>query len=277
MNETETQVKPNEEEVIVLDQEDFNFEENTEVEDTTKPTTEVEDTPVETKEEEGTDFTPLLDKLSKEIKYMDEEIKIDSLDNLKSTYQKGLNHDRLQEKLKELENSEEITYIRDKAKEMGMTPSEYIKAVKDYEVQQEKEKEQTELNEMIESGIAREIAEKVIETNRVAKELAQEKLKLKQQEEELAKQKQRDAENDAFISAYPDVNFKDIPKEVYLEAEKVGLLTAYTKYQNEQMKKELEILKQNQNNAKTSPVNGTTEHGGVVIEKEDPFLRGFNS
>lgn len=274
MNEALVVDKPVEDEALIIDPNDLGI--NDTAEDTAEPTTEEVVTPNETKEEE-LDFTPLLDKLSKEVKYMDEEVKIEDVDFLRNTFQKGLDYDRKVEKLNELENSEELTYIKAKSKEAGMTPTEYIKAIKDYEEQQAKQQEEAEIDEMVENGVAENIARKVIETNRVAKELEAEKLRIRQEQEALQKQKQKDQENTDFLRAYPEVNVKDIPKEVFVEAEKIGLLGAYARYENAKLKQELELAKQNQKNEKTSLVKSVTEHGGLDLEIEDDFLKGLFS
>ena len=278
MNEAEIKDKPVNDEAL-FSMEDLEAQEALDndtdiVEDTTEPTTEEVGTPAENKEEE-VDYSPLLEKLSKNIKYMDEEIKIENIDELIKNYQKGLDYDRKVEKLNEIENSEENTYIKEKAKEAGMTPKDYIKALKDYEVQQTKQQEEAEVNEMVESGVAETIARKVVETNRLAKELNQEKLKLAEEKKNAEEVAKKNAENDLFLQTYPDVDIKSIPKEVFLEAEKSNLITAYTKYQNQQLVREIELLKQNKKNEESSPIKGTTEHGGVVMEKEDDFLKGL--
>jgi hypothetical protein len=276
MNEDEVVDTPVEDDgSFAIDLEDLGIENST-AEDTAEPTTEEVSTPTETNEEEM-DFTPLLNKLSKEVKYLDEEVKIEDVDYLKNTFQKGLDYDRKVEKLKELENSEELTYIKEKAKESGMTPTEYIKAIKDFETRQQAEQEEAEIAEMVENGVAENIARKVIETNRIAKELENEKLKLKQEQEKLVLEKQKEQENENFLRAYPEIDIKSIPKEVFVDAEKIGLIGAYAKYENAKLKQELELAKQNQKNEKTSPVKSVTEHGGVDLEQEDDFLRGFFS
>jgi hypothetical protein len=281
MNETEIKDTPVEDEGIVIDPSDFadeaeDEEEVTSLEDTKQPDTEEVSTPTETEaKEEVIDFTPLYNELSKHIKYMDQEVTIDSLEDLVKNYQKGLDYDRKTEKLQEIENSEELTYIKSKAKENGMTPTEYIKAIKEYEIQQAKQQEEAELNEMVESGVAEHIAKKVIETNRVAKELQVEKLKLQEQQKLVEASAKKDAETNMFLETYPDVDIKTIPKEVFKEAEKSNLLTAYTKHLNSKLQQEIAQLKQNKQNEESSPIKGTTEHGGVVVEKQDDFLKGL--
>lgn len=243
-------------------------------EETSQPTTKEVSTPAETKEEEP-DFTPLLEKLSKEIKYMDNEVKIENVDTLKTTFQKGLDYDRKVEKLKEYENSPEMEYIKEKAKEADMSTTDYIRELKKFEIQQQEQQEQNEIDEMVENGVSQEIARKVIETNKIAKELQAEKQKIADEKKQLELSRQKEAENELFLQAYPDIDIKSIPKEVFLEAEKTNLLTAYTQFKNKELVIEIERLKQEQNNKQTSPVKGTTEHGGVVTEKEDDFIKGL--
>jgi hypothetical protein len=287
MNEAEIENKPVEDEALL----DFNdikeaeeeevvlFEEDTEEvsndTEVSQNSDETESIPAEEVKEEEVDFKPLLDKLSKNIKYMDKEITVESLEDVIEKYQKGLDYDRKTDKIKELENSEEMEYIKSKAKESGMSTQDYIKALKDYEIKQQEQQEETELEEMIENGVAEHIAKKVIETNRLAKELQAERLKLQEAEKTKELQDKKEAENQEFLRNYPDVDIKQIPKEVFADAEKIGLLSAYARYENNKLKKELEVLKQNQNNKESSPIKGTTEHGGVVIEKQDDFLKGL--
>lgn len=267
-------VETEEEELQLFEPEDVEETEKEEQEETSDEKVEEEVEKTETQPEE-VDFKPLLNKLSQNVKYMDKEITIESLEDVIEKYQKGLDYDRKTAKITELENSEEMQYIKSKAQESGLTTQEYIKAIKDYEVKQQEAAEQQELEEMIENGVAEHIARKVIETNRVAKELQQEKAKLKEEQAVKELQSKKDAENEEFLRNYPNVDIKEIPKEVFVEAEKIGLLSAYARFENNKLKSELEVLKQNKTNKESSPVKGTTEHGGVVIEKEDDFLKGL--
>lgn len=274
MNEAEIKDIPVEDEALV-DANDL-VEAQDDAELNMFETEDVEETSDETVEEpKEVDFKPLLDKLSQNVKYMDKEITIESLEDVIEKYQKGLDYDRKTAKITELENSDEVQYIKSKAKESGMTTQEYIKAIKEYEVKQQEAEEQQELEEMIENGVAEHIAKKVIETNRVAKEIQQEKARLQEESKTKEIQSKKDAENEEFLRNYPNVDIKAIPKEVFAEAEKIGLISAYARFENNKLKSELEVLKQNKTNKESSPVKGTTEHGGVVIEKEDDFLKGL--
>lgn len=226
----------------------------------TAPITDEVDTVVEPEEKE-TDYSPLLESISKEIKFMDEEVKFEDVEQLKTILQKGLNHDRIKGKLDEVENSEELTWVKQQAKEQGMTPKEYIKAVEEAKQLQERQQEEIELNDMLDNGIPEDIATKVIETNRVAKELAIEKARLKEQEAKQLKSKAEEQENEKFLIAFPDVDIKTIPKEVFKEAEEIGLIASYTKHQNKELQEKLKVMEQNLKNKETSPVTSTTKQG----------------
>ena len=89
---------------------------------------------------------------------------------------------------------------------------------------------------------------------------------------------ERKAELDEFIRAYPGVT--KLPDEVILaNSQGVRLLVAYERYKNDAAQKELAILKQNQAAAARAPVTGTVGKSpatGGKTEADDPFLIGFN-
>lgn len=260
----------------------FNYEFNDEVE-----TNEVVDKPVETEieeteelteeEQKELDYTPFLENLSKKIKYKDEEIKIDNLDDVITNYQKGKNYDTLQEKLNNVENGEVMQYIKELAKENGMTPEEYIKSAREFNKQQEIQQEQEELNEMINNGVPEHIAKKVIETNKTAKELKAEQLRIAKEKEEKQVEEKKQAEITEFLEKFPNVKVDEIPKEVLENAKKTNLKIAYTEHLLDLREKELQAIKQEKEIKSKSPVKGVTTHGGVVKEKTDPFVDGFDS
>jgi hypothetical protein len=102
---------------------DLDGESNEEEETGEENQTETEET---SKEEDKDDYKALLDELSKKVKYNKESVQIDSIDDVVSNYQKGLNYDKLQEKFNNLENSKAMSYIKNKAAELGMSVDEYM-------------------------------------------------------------------------------------------------------------------------------------------------------
>lgn len=88
---------------------------------------------------------------------------------------------------------------------------------------------------------------------------------------------ERKAELDEFVRAYPGVT--KLPDEVIAaNRQGVRLLVAYERHLNAARDKELAILKQNQAAAAKAPVTGTTGKAAPVDkgEADDPFLMGFN-
>lgn len=229
----------------------------------------------ESKEEDNDSYKELLEELSKKVKYNKESVQIDSIDDVINNYQKGLNYDKLQEKLSNLENSKAMSYIKNKAEELGLSIDDYMDQVEQYEQDQQKQREQEKIEDMIANGVPEEVAKEVVATSQLRKELQLEKNKLAREKEERLKQESKDKEYADFIKEFPDVKAEDIPKDVFLNAENSSLREAYMKYQLEEQKKQIEILKKNNENSKHT-VGSTTERSGVESKTTDPFLIGFD-
>lgn len=93
------------------------------------------------------------------------------------------------------------------------------------------------------------------------------------------------AEAQELIVARPDLKMQQLPMEV-VEAWRNGenLLNAYNRYEarqkeaeNQKLKKENNILKQNAAAAAKAPVKGVTGGAPTDTEPEDPFIKGFDS
>lgn len=235
-----------------------------------------EENQTEPKEESKEDFKSLLDELSKKVKYNKESVQIDSIDDVVNNYQKGLNYDKLVEKLTNLENSKAMSYINNKAEQLGMSVDEYMDQVENYEKEQEKAREQERLEDMIANGVPEDVAKEVIATSQLRKELQAEKNKLEKEKKEKEDKESKDKEYADFIKEFPDVDADKIPKEVFADAENSSLREAYMKYQIEEQRKQIEILKKQQEN-QASSVGSTTEFGGKENKSSDPFLDGFDS
>ena len=155
------------EDEIILDEEDFNQveEEIATSENNEEKGTEEDNKPVidEGPSKEEKDKQALLDYLNSQgIKYNGETVKVENLEDLVSTYQKGLNYDKLKTKT-DTEN-EVMNYIRGKAKSANMTELEYINSVKEYEKKEEERRQKEQMNELIAGGLSEEIARSVVET-----------------------------------------------------------------------------------------------------------------
>ena len=226
-------------------------------------------------DDKGVDFKPLLEELSKKVKYNKENVSIESLEDLINGYQKGLNYDKIQEKLENLQNSKAETYIRNKADELGITVDEYMDQVEDYEKKQKEERERERLEEMVENGVPEELAREVIATAELRKQLQQKENELKEKEEASKQKEKEDKEYEDFLKNFPDVNPDDIPKEVFEDAENSDLSSAYMKYKLKDLETQLKVAKQNEENS-ASTVGGVTDTGPTKENhSDDPFLDGF--
>ena len=201
-------------------------------------------TPNETgdKKEESVevDYKPLLEALSKKVKYNGESVNIESIDDLVTNFQKGLNYDKKQEQYENLQNSKVEQYVSKKAKELGMSIDEYIDQVEKYERDQEKAKEKARLEEMINNGVPEDVAKEVIATSQLRKQLQEKENALKEQEER------------NFVEKFPNVKPEDIPKEVFENAQSSNLVSAYKDWLIKDLETKLQIKEQNEKNEKSA-------------------------
>ena len=236
-----------------------------------KPSEDSEDN----KETDEVDFKPLLDALSGKIKYNKENVTVESVEDLITGYQKGLNYDKKLQELENLQNSKLEKYAKQKASELGITVDEYMDRVEQYEKDQQKAQEQEQLEEMLDNGVPEAIAREVIATGQLRRELQKKENELKAKEEAQAKENEKNREYEQFLKDFPDVNPEEIPKEVFEDAEGSSLSNAYMKWQMKELQKQLDVAKQNEKNKEAS-VGGVTETGPTKEKHEkDPFLEGF--
>lgn len=237
-------------------------EEETPVEETTPPEVE-ETTEEETPQEE---MTPQMLR----VKFNKEEKEI-PLDEAVPLVQKGMNYDKLQEKLQSLESDPRLSFVEELAKEQGMDVNEYLEAVKQH-------REEQRLNELIQQNIPEDMAKEILENRKFREQMESER---KQKTEE---QKENEQYSE-FLNYFKQANDRDfdsskdqIPPEVWeTHQQGVPLKFAYMEHQNKQLAQQLKAVKQNENNKKKAPVGSVTSHGSTENASEDDFLKGFNS
>ena len=238
---------------------------------TPNETDETDEKPVEV------DYKPLLEALSKKVKYNGESVNIESIDDLITNFQKGLNYDKKQEQYENLQNSKVEQYVSKKAKELGMSVDEYIDKVENYEREQEKKKEQARLEEMINNGVPEDVAKEVIATSQLRKQLQEKENQLKEQEEKAKAENDKNKQYADFVEKFPSVKPEDIPKEVFENAQSSNLVSAYKDWLIKDLETKLKVKEQNEKNAK-SAIGSVTETGTTQKQKAiDPFLEGFDS
>lgn len=222
------------------------------------PTDTVEDTkPTETVEE-PTQETPKL-----KIKYNHEEREID-LEEAKVLAQKGMNYDKLQERVNQLQSNPALELVQQQAERYGMTVEQYVEEVR-------KADEQARLDELLQQNIPEEYAKEMLE-NRKFREQYQ--AQQKAQEEQI----RRDQEALDFVQTFPNVKKEDIKPETWAKIEQgVPLKFAYMEQMNQELMTRIQVLEQNQKNLQQAPVQGVSTHGHQEDAESDPFMEGFNS
>lgn len=220
-------------------------------------------------QETETQETPAETLQALKIKYNHEEREI-PLDEAIPLVQKGLNYDKVQERLNELANDPTRAFFEELAQENGMSLQEYVDAVR-------QQREQSKLDELIQQNIPEELAREIMENQKFREQYESER-QTKAQEEE------QKAEFGEFFDYFKEANGRDytdqdeIPQEVWeAQANGVPLKYAYMEHHIKQLQAELKVLKHNEQVTKKAPVNGLTTHGSTEAAAEDPFLAGFNS
>lgn len=224
-------------------------------EEVTEP---VEDTP---ETEEVTE--PVQEPQKLQLKY-NKEIREVTLEEAAELAQKGLNYDKIQERLNALQTDPRLSFVEELARDNNMTVDQYLDAVKQH-------REQQRLNELIQQNIPEEYAKEILE-NRKFREQLQSKEKEQQQ------QQKQQAEFSEFVEAFPGVKPEDVPAEVWeAQAQGTPLKFAYMQHEYNQLQTKMKVLQQNQTNAQRAPVGSVTAHGSENVAPEDDFLKGFNS
>lgn len=224
----------------------------------------------DSKEQEILDFIN-----AKGIKYNGEEVKVDNLDNLISTYQKGLNYDKLKDNV-EAKNNDMLNFVESKAKSLNITPQEYIAKVQEYEKAQKDALVENEVQKMVERGIDEETARRVANMETYMESLKAKEQELNAREQAKKDEEAKEKEYEDFLKANPDIEIDKIPNEVFEKAKEVGLQSAYAQYENKLLKEKLKLIEQNQKNASNSVVSQTSD-GSDTNQSGDAFLMGFDS
>lgn len=202
------------------------------------------------------------------VKYNKEELDLDE-ERARELAQKGLNYDKVTERLQALESDPRLRFIEEIASQHNMTPQEYMQAV-------QQQREQERIEELVSQGISEEVAQELLETRKFRQQFESEK-QAKAQEE------QKNAEFTEFFDYFRQANGRDfipsqdtIPESV-LANENIPLKYAYMEHQNQVLQQQLQTLKQNEANTQKAPVGSVTSHGSTEVASEDDFMRGFNS
>lgn len=227
------------------DDEDFDGEATEKAEAKEEPAVEeeAEDAP-EKQEEEKPDAKQEAENQRFTLKHNGEESEVDR-DKVIELAQKGMDYDRIKEERDRFKaDSDTITKL--KAQESFL--QELAKS-NDMTVDQLMETTRARMLMNNNPGMDEEAALKQVreEASKAAEKKESEKAK------EPSPEERRQAMFAGFLAAYPDVKAGDIPQEVWNDAAKTfDLVGAYQRYENRQLRKEIETLRQNNKNRERS-------------------------
>ena len=199
---------------------------------------------------------------------------------LPTIYQKARVTDRVQQRLAEMTPTVETAARL--ARQMGYdSPQDMLNAAAQNYHDSEIEKLTAE---GVHPEVARDIVERRMQDAAVPVQRA-ESVELAIQAEDAA-QRDYQAEVEELLQARPNLRGQALPDAVSRAAvqDNKRLLLAYLDYEakqaqaeNERLRKENEIYKQNAATAARSPVRGVSGGGATDLKPSDPFLDGFNS
>lgn len=222
---------------------------------------------VEDQENSEPEETPSSEELSQaekdflEIQYNKEVVRLDK-EKAKEYAQKGMNYDKIKQRLDSLESDPRLSFVDSMAKKYDMTTQEYLDAVAD---QQEAEAIEQLADE---KGLPEDVARELYESKKFREQYLQ--TQQLQSEEQRQKKMLQD-----FIETYPDVKADQIPSDVWKIFEQgVDLVSAYARYENQNLRQQLneisESKKINQENqmASTGSVKGQGSPQNLTFTKE---------
>jgi len=242
-----------------IEDDGFNMEETVE---TATPTAEEEvgttETAAETKPAETVTESPKF-----KLKYNHGEKEV-TLDELTTLGQKGMNYDKLQERLEALQADPRLgnyDKVQQLAEMYNMSDAEMLDAL---------------YNQYFES--AAENQGLTVEQIKKDHELTQKERNIKAKEEALTKADTDKVMYTKFLKEFPAIKIEEIKVETWQKVEQgMDLTTAYVEQRNHDLESRMKILEQNVGNAKKAPVGGVTIHGSNETKSKDPFEEGFDS
>jgi len=176
--------------------------------------------------------------------------------------QKGLNYEKLQEKLNAFEADPRLAQhskFKAIADSYGMSEDEYITALQDQYFDSAAEKQ----------GLTPAQVKRDYELS--TREKAQ-----TQREQASTTQQQSDRMYNNFNANFPDVKPESIKPDTWARVEAgMDLSQSYGMQQNQELMAEMKVLKQNAENSKRAPVGGVTGHGSDTA-KADKIFEGFD-
>lgn len=234
------------------------------MEETASEPVEAPETPVET-EETPTEPAPELFDL----KFMG-ETKQYTREEMTTLAQKGMNYDRILQQRDALQQfkSQYETVVSDLsriAEQIGMKPDDFM-----HSVEKNLRRQRGESDAEAEANIRAEKANRQLEAQKQVED-----------QQEAAKRRQQ-ADMQAFVARYPNMDYKTIPQSVWEDVRKgETLVNAYGRYETEQLRAENQRLQQQlavqAQNEKNKQNSLGSMKSGSATQKTDPFLEALFS
>ena len=187
--------------------------------------------------------------------------------------QKGRNYDKLQARLQAMENNPTLKVFAEQANKAGISIDEYAHRLSQYQEQSQIHSLVSEFkkqNPNVDDSVAEQYAKQAYQNMQYQK---------KQNEEQRLQQAadiRRQAANDemaVFMREYPNVDVKELPKEVIDDINSgQNLMSAYRSYENRMLKEQLAAERKNVANKRIS--TGSVSEN-MANDESDPFLQGL--
>lgn len=188
--------------------------------------------------------------------------------------QKGMNYDKINEKLQQALNNPVLKIVESNAKKAGMSVEEYANRMAQFQDSlniQQIAREFKNQNPDVSDAVATQYASEVYK-NRQAESAQQEAERARQTAQ--AEQDALISEVKAFQERFPDVDIESLPNEV-IDDINLGtpLMEAYLTYENQQLRNRLANTQTNARNRNNS-VGKVSDNTGSSAGP-DPFIQGL--
>ena len=164
--------------------------------------------------------------------------------------QKGMNYDKVIEKLQGLESNPGLSWVQSQAQRYGMSVDQFVDAMKQQE-------EQEQLNQLIQQNIPDEYAKEMLENRKFREQYQQER-------DASQKKTKENAMYQEFLASYPDIKPDQIPPDVWKEVNQGrNLLDAYVRYENKALKDQITKFQTKEQVAGTNQANAQASTGSA--------------
>lgn len=199
------------------------------------------------------------------VKYNGEERTL-SRDEAITYAQKGMNYDHVYEEMKRLREDPAIAIIDELAEQSGLSREAYIEQIRENRKAQE-------MRRLVAQGIPEQYAKELMEARRSTLELQRQIEELRGFQEEQQRTQQMRSMWAGFFQAHPDVESYDaLPDPVKQQiAAGADPDAAYMAWENQQLKAQLNAMKQTNRNRETAPGSMRSEGEG----EKDPFIEAL--